>query len=35
VELLENNPSAYTWVAAATGSNNAAGYQLATGDPIR
>ena len=24
----------YTWVAAAVGSNTAAGYQLATGDPV-
>ncbi|MBD8540029.1 ArnT family glycosyltransferase [Frigoribacterium sp. CFBP 8751] len=24
----------YTWVAAAVGSNSAAGYQLATGDPV-
>ena len=24
----------YTWVAAAVGSNGAAGYQLATGDPV-
>jgi 4-amino-4-deoxy-L-arabinose transferase-like glycosyltransferase len=24
----------YTWVAAALGSNNAAGYQLATGEPV-
>ncbi|MBW8767148.1 MAG: glycosyl transferase, partial [Geodermatophilales bacterium] len=27
---LSANASAYTWVAAAVGSNNAAGYQLAT-----
>ena len=34
VRLLETNASRYTWVAAAVGSNNAAGYQLATGDPV-
>ena len=27
-------PTDYTWVAAAVGSNNAAGYQLATGAPV-
>ncbi|MCW2912914.1 MAG: glycosyl transferase [Actinomycetia bacterium] len=32
--LLTNNSGSYTWVAAATGSNNAAGYQLATGKPV-
>jgi 4-amino-4-deoxy-L-arabinose transferase-like glycosyltransferase len=32
--LLEKNASAYTWVAATLGANNAAGYQLATGDPV-
>jgi 4-amino-4-deoxy-L-arabinose transferase-like glycosyltransferase len=32
--LLESNAASYTWVAATTGSNNAAGYQLATGDPV-
>ncbi|MFG1681744.1 glycosyltransferase family 39 protein [Nonomuraea sp. NPDC049269] len=32
--LLKSNASAYTWVAAAVGSNNAAGYQLATGQPV-
>jgi 4-amino-4-deoxy-L-arabinose transferase-like glycosyltransferase len=26
--------SSYTWVAAAVGSNDASGYQLATGDPV-
>ncbi|MFD8100567.1 glycosyltransferase family 39 protein, partial [Nocardia fluminea] len=30
VTLLESNGSDYTWVAAAVGSNSAAGYQLAT-----
>ncbi|MEU0256784.1 glycosyltransferase family 39 protein [Streptomyces sp. NPDC006184] len=33
-KLLEKNASAYTWVAASIGSQNAAGYQLATGDPV-
>ncbi len=32
--LLETNASDYTWVAAAVGANSAAGYQLATGDPV-
>ena len=32
--LLETNSSAYTWVAAVSGSNNAAGYQLATDLPV-
>jgi 4-amino-4-deoxy-L-arabinose transferase-like glycosyltransferase len=32
--LLKANASDYTWVAATTGANNAAGYQLATGDPV-
>ncbi|MDF9814270.1 glycosyltransferase family 39 protein [Streptomyces sp. SPB162] len=32
--LLEQNASDYTWVAAAIGSQNSAGYQLATGDPV-
>jgi hypothetical protein len=31
---LELNASHYTWVAAAVGSNEAAGYQLATGQPV-
>ncbi|KOV60063.1 glycosyl transferase [Streptomyces sp. MMG1121] len=33
-ELLEKNASRYTWVAASIGSQNAASYQLATGDPV-
>ena len=33
-QLLQQNASAYTWVAATTGSNNAASYQLASGDPV-
>ncbi|WP_308168856.1 glycosyltransferase family 39 protein [Nonomuraea sp. NEAU-A123] len=32
--LLKTNASAYDWVAAAIGSNNAAGYQLAAGQPV-
>jgi 4-amino-4-deoxy-L-arabinose transferase-like glycosyltransferase len=32
--LLEENGSSYTWVAAAVGSQNASGYQLATGLPV-
>ena len=34
VALLKSNASAYTWVAAAIGSNNASGYQLATEEPV-
>ncbi len=34
VALLERDGGASTWVAAAVGANNAAGYQLATGDPV-
>ena len=32
--LLQENAGSYTWVAAAIGSQNASGYQLATGDPV-
>ena len=32
--LLAADASHYSWVAATTGSNSAAGYQLATGDPV-
>ncbi|MQA97478.1 MAG: hypothetical protein GEV11_23645 [Streptosporangiales bacterium] len=32
--LLERDSDAYTWVAATVGANNAAGYQLATGEPV-
>ncbi len=32
--LLSADASSYTWVAAAVGSNNASGYQLATGLPV-
>jgi 4-amino-4-deoxy-L-arabinose transferase-like glycosyltransferase len=34
VALLERDASSYTWVAATVGANNAAGYQLAIGDPV-
>ncbi|MFY1637131.1 glycosyltransferase family 39 protein [Solwaraspora sp. WMMB335] len=34
VALLQADADAYTWVAAAVGSNNAAGYQLATEEPV-
>ena len=33
-QLLETDSSSYTWVAAAVGSNSAAGYQLATQEPV-
>jgi 4-amino-4-deoxy-L-arabinose transferase-like glycosyltransferase len=32
--LIAKNASSYTWVAATTGAQTAAGYQLATGDPV-
>jgi 4-amino-4-deoxy-L-arabinose transferase-like glycosyltransferase len=32
--LLDAEADRYTWVAAAIGSQNASGYQLATGDPV-
>jgi 4-amino-4-deoxy-L-arabinose transferase-like glycosyltransferase len=32
--LLRNASGGYTWVAATVGSNNAAGYQLASGRPV-
>ncbi|TWV37773.1 glycosyl transferase, partial [Streptomyces misionensis] len=32
--LLKKNASRYTWVAASIGSQNAASYQLATGEPV-
>jgi hypothetical protein len=31
---LKQGASSYTWVAAAVGSNSAAGYQLASGRPV-
>jgi 4-amino-4-deoxy-L-arabinose transferase-like glycosyltransferase len=34
VTLLEHDASKYKWVAAAVGANDAAGYQLATGDAV-
>jgi 4-amino-4-deoxy-L-arabinose transferase-like glycosyltransferase len=34
VTALKANSSSYTWVAAAVGSNTAAGYQLATEKPV-
>jgi 4-amino-4-deoxy-L-arabinose transferase-like glycosyltransferase len=34
VTALRQNSGAYTWAAAAVGSNNAAGYQLAAGVPV-
>jgi hypothetical protein len=34
VALLTQDADRYTWVAAAIGSNSAAGVQLATGDPM-
>ena len=34
IALVRADASRYTWVAAAAGSNNAAGYQLATSDPV-
>jgi 4-amino-4-deoxy-L-arabinose transferase-like glycosyltransferase len=32
--LLQADASSYTWAAAAVGSNTAAGYQLASGEPV-
>ncbi|WP_411119524.1 ArnT family glycosyltransferase [Streptomyces sp. 058-1L] len=32
--LLKKDADAYTWAAAAVGAQNAAGYQLATGEPV-
>ncbi|MFL5961652.1 MAG: glycosyltransferase family 39 protein [Gaiellaceae bacterium] len=34
VALLQKDASSYTWVAAAVGSNSAAGPQLASGEPV-
>jgi hypothetical protein len=34
VALLQEDADRYTWVAAAVGSNSAAGVQLATGEPV-
>jgi 4-amino-4-deoxy-L-arabinose transferase-like glycosyltransferase len=33
-QLLKQDSSRYTWVAATVGANSAAGYQLATDDPV-
>ncbi|KPC69706.1 glycosyl transferase [Streptomyces sp. NRRL WC-3753] len=33
-KLLETDADAYTWVAASVGSQNAASYQLGTGEPV-
>ncbi|MFD8720286.1 glycosyltransferase family 39 protein [Streptomyces sp. NPDC059629] len=33
-KLLEKDSARYTWVAAAIGAQNAASYQLSTGDPV-
>jgi hypothetical protein len=33
-KLLETNAGDYTWAAAAIGAQNAASYQLSTGDPV-
>lgn len=33
-ELLEADAGDYTWAAAAIGAQNAASYQLATGEPV-
>jgi hypothetical protein len=34
VALLSTGAGRYPWVAATVGANSAAGYQLATGDPV-
>ncbi len=34
VALLTEDADSYTWVAATVGANSAAGYQLATGEPV-
>ena len=34
VAVLSADADSYTWIAATTGANSAAGYQLATGDPV-
>jgi 4-amino-4-deoxy-L-arabinose transferase-like glycosyltransferase len=33
-KALQSDASRYTWVAATVNSNNAAGYQLASGEPV-
>ena len=32
--MLSEDADSYTWIAATIGANSAAGYQLATGDPV-
>ncbi len=34
VTALQSDASSYTWAAAAVGANSAAGYQLASGEPV-
>ena len=34
VSALRQDAGRYTWAAAAVGANNAAGYQLASGEPV-
>ena len=34
MKALESDAGSYTWVAATVNSNSAAGYQLATDDPV-
>ena len=34
MKLLQENSGSYTWIAATVGANSAAGYQLATDDPV-
>jgi 4-amino-4-deoxy-L-arabinose transferase-like glycosyltransferase len=34
VQALQSNAGQYAWVAATVGANNAAGYQLGSGDPV-
>ncbi|MFZ4717898.1 MAG: ArnT family glycosyltransferase [Ilumatobacteraceae bacterium] len=34
VQFLEDGTDGFTWVLSTIGANNAAGYQLATGDPV-
>jgi 4-amino-4-deoxy-L-arabinose transferase-like glycosyltransferase len=34
VSLISHNAASYKWAAATVNSNSAAGYQLATGDPV-
>ena len=34
IQLLQTDAGDYTWAAATIGSNNASGYQLASGQPV-